>query len=83
MFPCVLSSVMFEPLSGAPDNVSPMFLNKCCNNLAYPIAHILKLFCDNLFLPDAWRQACITPVFMKGDVTQVGLCNYRPISPEM
>jgi len=32
----------------------------------------------NSFLPDVWRQAYITPVFKKGDATQV--CNYRPIS---
>jgi hypothetical protein len=64
--------------AGGPDNVPPVFLNKCCNNLAYPIAFIFQLFFENSFLPDVWRQAYITPVFKKGDATQV--CNYRPIS---
>jgi len=64
--------------AGGPDNVPPVFLNNCCNNLAYPIAYIFQLCFDNSFIPDVWRQAYITPGFKKGDATQV--CNYRPIS---
>ena len=64
--------------AGGPDCVPPIFLSKCCNNLAYPIAFIFQLFFNNSFLPDIWRKAYVTPVFKKGDSTQV--CNYRPIS---
>ena len=53
--------------AGGPDHVPPVFRNKCCNNLAYPIAFIFQLFFDNSFLPGVWRQAYITPVFEKGD----------------
>jgi len=39
---------------------------------------LFQLFFDNSFLPDVCCQAYISPVFKKGDATQV--CIYRPIS---
>lgn len=50
---------------GGPDNDSPVFLDKCCNCRAYPIAFILQLFVDNSLPPDVWRQAYISPVVQK------------------
>ena len=38
--------------AGVPDHVPPVFLNKCCNNLADPIALIFQLFFYDSFLPD-------------------------------
>ena len=64
--------------AGGPDHVPPVFLSKCCNNLAHHIAFIVQLFFDNSILPDVLSQAYITPVFKKGNATNV--CNYRPIS---
>jgi len=65
-----LKKLNVRPLVHGPDYVPPVILNNCCNNLAYPIAYIFQLCFDNLFLPDVWRQA-YTPVFKKGDATQV------------
>jgi len=65
--------------AGGPDHVPPIFLNKCSNNLSYPISFLFQLYFDNSFLPKLWRQAWyVTPVFKKGDSSAVG--NYRPIS---
>jgi len=43
--------------ASGPDNVPLVFLNNCCNNLAYPIAYICQLCFDNSFLPDVRRHA--------------------------
>lgn len=64
--------------SPGPDGISGYFLARCTDSISFPI-YILysKSLVEGVF-PSAWKTSSITPVFKKGDKTDIK--NYRPIS---
>ena len=68
-----LKKLNFRTACG-PDNVPTVFLNKCCNYLAFPIAFLFQFFLITHF----YLRSGAKPMFKKGDATHVN--NYRPIS---
>jgi Reverse transcriptase (RNA-dependent DNA polymerase)/Endonuclease-reverse transcriptase len=64
--------------SPGPDGVHPRVLRECAAQLAAPLAIVFRTSLKEGKLPEAWKEADITPVFKKGARSDVG--NYRPIS---
>lgn len=61
-----------------PDSIPPLFVKRCCRELALPLQIIFNSSLAEGIFPDAWKCARIVPVFKKGDPANVK--NYRPIS---
>ena len=64
--------------SPGPDNLHPLLLKQCAEQLAYPL-HII--FCCSFSegqLPSTWKSSVVTPIFKKG--YRYDPLNYRPIS---
>ncbi|CAK1580774.1 unnamed protein product [Parnassius mnemosyne] len=64
--------------SGGPDHIPPIFIINCAKSLVKPISILFKRSLTEGIVPQVWKSAFITPVFKKGDKSNVG--NYRPIS---
>ncbi|CAH2097232.1 unnamed protein product [Euphydryas editha] len=60
------------------DGIPNKFLKQCAETLAMPL-HILfnKSLTESIF-PAIWKQARLTPIHKKGDMSNI--CNYRPVS---
>jgi hypothetical protein len=64
--------------SPGPDGVSGYFLANLANSIAYPIFILYNKSLEEGVFPSIWKTSSITPVFKKGDKSNVK--NYRPIS---
>ncbi|KAL4152924.1 hypothetical protein QTP88_000757 [Uroleucon formosanum] len=64
--------------SPGPDGVSGYFLANLANSIAYPIFILYNKSLEEGVFPSIWKISSITPVFKKGDKSNVK--NYRPIS---
>jgi len=51
---------------------------ECAQELSISLSILFNKSLESSVLPDHWKEALVTPVFKKGDRTQVN--NYRPIS---
>ena len=60
------------------DKIPPRLLKYCATSLTEPITHLLSTSISTCTIPDEWKVHQITPVFKKGDKTNV--VNHRPIS---
>ena len=60
-----------------PDGIKSVFLKRLASELSFPLAVMFETFFHAGFVPQAWRDANITPIFKKGDSTLVS--NYRPV----
>lgn len=64
--------------SGGPDQISPLLVKMCSDQLCSPLAFVYNSCMEHGYLPPMWLSANVTPVFKKGDPTDPN--NYRPIS---
>lgn len=61
-----------------PDNLPPIFFNKCCVSLAFPIQLLFNRSLREGVFPDKWKEAYVVPVLKNESKNSV--TNYRPIS---
>ena len=64
--------------SPGPDNLHPRVLKECAAELARPLTLLFKTSMKDGTLPQAWKEANVTPIFKKG--TRSDASNYRPVS---
>jgi Reverse transcriptase (RNA-dependent DNA polymerase)/Endonuclease-reverse transcriptase len=67
-----------EDSATGPDGIGPLLLKKLANELAWPLARIMRSSLREGVVPEDWRTANVTPIFKKGRKTDPG--NYRPVS---
>ena len=60
------------------DEVHPMVLRNCSDAFSCPLELIFKKSILEGRVPDAWREANVTPIFKKG--IKLDPANYRPVS---
>jgi hypothetical protein len=61
-----------------PDGLGPLLLKKLVDEIALPLAKVMRLSLKEGVVPDDWRTANVTPIFKKGKKSDPG--NYRPVS---
>ena len=64
--------------STGPDNVSPIVLKECCQELSGPLCALFNKSLSRGFMPLSWRNANVIPVYKSGNAQLI--TNYRPIS---
>ncbi|KAJ8717226.1 hypothetical protein PYW08_005625 [Mythimna loreyi] len=64
--------------AGGPDSIPPIFIVSCAVSLVDPVCILFKRSVSEGIVPRVWKSAYITPVFKKGDRSNVE--DYRPIS---
>lgn len=64
--------------SRGADGVSPYVLKECSTAFAIPLFFLFERSISEGVLPNAWREANVTPLFKKG--SRLDPSNYRPIS---
>ena len=55
-----------------------MLLQELVEEVAYPLALVMKKTLEDGSMPEDWRTANVTPIFKKGAKNNPG--NYRPVS---
>ena len=73
-----LLSQVKETKSQGPDGIHPKFIKETSRELSKPVSMLFKKSVEEGRLPQAWKEANITPIHKKGPKHKVG--NYRPIS---
>ena len=63
--------------SPGPDKLHPRILKELAKELATPVA-IIYTCIDKDTLPSQWKEAIVTPIFIKGCKSEPS--NYRPVS---
>ena len=61
-----------------PDSIGPMLLQELVEEVAYPLALVMKKTLEDGSMPEDWRTANVTPIIKKGAKNNPG--NYRPVS---
>jgi hypothetical protein len=61
-----------------PDGVHPYVLNRAYKSLAVPLTTMFNQSYLSRTLPDAWKEAHVSPIFKKG--SRLVPSNYRPVS---
>jgi hypothetical protein len=64
--------------AAGPDGMGPLLLKKVIDEIASPLATIMKKSLKEGAVPEDWRSANVTPIFKKGQKADPG--NYRPVS---
>ena len=67
-----------ERKSAGPDNIPNLFLRRCRESLAWPLAILFNKSVSSGCLPQDWRDAVVTPIHKKG--SKQACENYRPVS---
>jgi hypothetical protein len=60
-----------------PDGLGPLLLKKLVDEIALPLAKVMRLSLKEGVVPDDWRTANVTPIFKKGkksDPATTGRC---------
>ena len=73
----VLKNIKVSTSTG-PDNISPLFLSKCAENLVEPLYLIYNKSLQLGCFPAAWKVSDVVPIFKTGD--RGNIVNYRPVS---
>ena len=73
----ILETLQTGKASG-PDNINNYVLKSCSSVLSYPLSTLFNLSLSSSKVPQAWKEANVTPVFEKDDPSDFK--NYRPIS---
>ena len=60
------------------DNIPAFIIKDCATIFAEPLSHLFNTCIESGKYPDLWKIARVTPVYKKGEATDVS--NYRPIS---
>jgi predicted nucleotidyltransferase len=60
------------------DNIPPVYLINCADELAYPLSIIFKKSLRDGTFPHKWKEAFVIPIFKNGSTSRAE--NYRPIS---
>src|SRR5450755_4188078 len=60
------------------DEIHPHMLKKCANSMCSPLYLIFLKSLQEGKVPDAWKDANVSPLFKKG--SKVDPANYRPVS---
>lgn len=60
------------------DGIPPFLLKACANIIAEPLTHVINMSLQTGSFPDSLKHSSITPIFKKGNPTDIE--NYRPIS---
>ena len=76
----VKNALKVLPLNKATgmDGLSVKLLRLCGGTIIQPLQHVINLSIKCATFPSSWKQAQVTPVFKKGEVTNPS--NYRPIA---
>jgi hypothetical protein len=74
---CALKRLKNKMTCG-PDGVPCFFVKDCASVLLKPLSYIFNLSLKTHTFPEAWKKARITPVFKKGNASDIQ--NYRPVS---
>ena len=64
--------------SAGPDGIDPFFLKLSSAVIAQPVTDLFNISLSTQSLPEAWKQANVSPLLKAGDPCDVN--NYRPIS---
>lgn len=65
-------------MSAGPDGLHPLFISRCANSLAFPIAFLFRRSLKEATVPMIWKTALVTPIHKKGPKCEIS--NFRPIS---
>lgn len=76
----VESELCLLKMSTSPglDGLSAALLRQCSSGLCLPISLIMQKSFNLMVLPQAWKNASVTPIFKSGD--KLSPDNYRPVS---
>jgi hypothetical protein len=82
---CITEEEVFRHLaalkaskSTGPDNIHPMVLKECAVELAVPLCRLFRHSMATGYIPQAWKDANVVPIYKSGDRATVS--NYRPVS---
>ena len=66
--------------ASGPDAVHARFLKETCNELAKGMTLLFQASLHQSQIPDAWRDALVTPIYKQGKKDRGKAENYRPVS---
>lgn len=61
-----------------PDNVSPLLLKNCANELSSPLHYLFNLSLSVRIFPDRWKISELTPIHKSGSRNEIS--NYRGVA---
>jgi hypothetical protein len=64
--------------AAGPDGLGPLVLKKLIDQIAVPLAMVMRTSLKEGSVPEDWRTANVSPIFKKGQSSDPG--NYRPVS---
>ena len=66
--------------SPGPDDILPIFLKTCRNELAPVFCDLFNFFIQKGQVPKAWKEANVVPVYKGGSKPKDDVKSYRPVS---
>ena len=66
--------------SPGPDEILPVFLKSCCNELTPVLCDLFNFFVQKGKVPKAWKQANVVPIYKGGVKPKDDVASYRPVS---
>ncbi len=66
--------------SPGPDNILPVFLKECSDELAPVLCDLYNEFIMKGQVPAAWKDANVVPIYKGSGKPKDDVCSYRPVS---